>query len=169
VNGAHPRLVTIIKPFHRHQEQAAFGAGSSYELRAAWVAIRPEAEVLRLSQHLCHVVEAEPEHVRPTLADVRDALTGYVDVASPPCQASRELQARRDHAGQHDVGRSPGHPVKMRRVRSCSRILLLRTGAPSCAGTPVSRYAWPGWPAYDGAALSEAFRRAMLRLLVRRG
>jgi len=27
---------------------------------------------------------------------------------------------------------------------------------------------WPGWPAYDSAALSEAFRRAVLRLLVRR-
>jgi len=28
---------------------------------------------------------------------------------------------------------------------------------------------WPGWPAYDSAALSEAFRRAVLRLFVRRG
>jgi hypothetical protein len=28
---------------------------------------------------------------------------------------------------------------------------------------------WPGWPAYDGAALSEAFRRAVLRLFVRCG
>jgi len=28
---------------------------------------------------------------------------------------------------------------------------------------------WPGWPAYDGAALSEAFRRVVLRLFVRRG
>jgi len=27
----------------------------------------------------------------------------------------------------------------------------------------------PGWPAYDSAALSEAFRRAVLRLFVRRG
>ena len=28
---------------------------------------------------------------------------------------------------------------------------------------------WPGWPAYDSAALSEAVRRAVLRLFVRRG
>jgi hypothetical protein len=28
---------------------------------------------------------------------------------------------------------------------------------------------WPGWPAYDSAALSEAFRRAVLRLFVGRG
>jgi len=28
---------------------------------------------------------------------------------------------------------------------------------------------WPGWPAYDGAALSEAFRRAVLRFFVRCG
>jgi len=28
---------------------------------------------------------------------------------------------------------------------------------------------WPGWPAFDGAALGEAFRRAALRLFVRRG
>ncbi|MCX6026893.1 MAG: transposase [Chloroflexi bacterium] len=28
---------------------------------------------------------------------------------------------------------------------------------------------WPGWPAYDSAALSEAFRRAVLPLFVRRG
>ena len=28
---------------------------------------------------------------------------------------------------------------------------------------------WPGWPAYDSTALSEAFRRAVLRLFVRLG
>jgi hypothetical protein len=28
---------------------------------------------------------------------------------------------------------------------------------------------WPGWPSYGSAALSEAFRRAVLRLFVRRG
>jgi hypothetical protein len=28
---------------------------------------------------------------------------------------------------------------------------------------------WPGWPSHDTAQLTEAFRRAVLRLFVRRG
>ena len=57
-------------------------------------------------------------------------------------------------------------PVNRQPSLVASALLLLFSGCFRPDGTFVR---WPGWPAYDSAALSEAFRRAVLRLFVRRG